>query len=670
GTTENELYVVKNRPFLNADNYLLHQENLYIEPVLTLTTLYTSEFKEERKYLVPRGHTHVKVPDYDRIVARDLTRPAWKALEARHISYGQKQVKMPRLEFPVLWALESPLRVLIKAGDRLYAGGKSTVAAVAIPKKGEVPRVAWQAEIDGTPVHALVADGKLVVATDSGRIFCFGRGPKLSDAPRKEPAAYRSPEKGYALLLGWGDGTRARAVGSTGERRVVVLEPDAAKASDARQALAQDGLYGRQAQVIQGVPGQMRLTPYWASLVVAESAESEAALAMALDALRPYDGELLLPGGQGHADALKRLLAVRTGYAAKLDGQDVTVRRESPPDGAADWTHEMGGPGNTYAGSDRLVKWPLGVLWYSGDIDRYFTPASHFQHERHPYPLVVGGRMFFITGQVLHAVDIYTGNYLWRAEMPMTPWVRTRFFDSRIYGRPTERNCVAAEDWGYAVTGEQIHAYDAAAGKLVKVLDIPASLREQAQRPIHKPQEERYMGFRAEVQGAPQWTEVRLWRHLLLAMLGRQLVALDRHSGEVRWTRQSTRETTTYALGGDTLFGLDCDVPEIGGGLSAVPGTAQAGKGGKKSGLLFAMNPETGKVSWEKALEYDAVPPHKVEYPRLWVPPVIPDLSYNAKHGLIVMAVNRNDLHVFASDGTPVWSKTDAPKGDVQRTYA
>jgi hypothetical protein len=142
-------------------------------------------------------------------------------------------------------------------------------------------------------------------------------------------------------------------------------------------------------------------------------------------------------------------------------------------------------------------------------------------------------------------------------------------------------------------------------------------------------------------------------------MLGRQLVALDRHSGEVRWTRQSTRETTTYALGGDTLFGLDCDVPEIGGG-----------KGGNKNGLLFAMNPETGEVAWQKPLEYDAVPSHKVESPRLWLPPVIPDLSYNAKHRLIVLAVNRNDLHVFAADGTPVWSKTDAPKGDIQRTYS
>ena len=56
--TENELYVVRNRPFLNADKYRLHNENLYSEPVLTAEAMYASEFVDEKEYDVPRGHTH------------------------------------------------------------------------------------------------------------------------------------------------------------------------------------------------------------------------------------------------------------------------------------------------------------------------------------------------------------------------------------------------------------------------------------------------------------------------------------------------------------------------------------------------------------------------------------------------------------------------------------
>ena len=70
------------------------------------------------------------------------------------------------MEFPVLWELKTPLRVLIKAGDRLYAGEDGRIAAIAIPQEGDEPSVVWQADVDGHPAGALVASGRLVVSTD------------------------------------------------------------------------------------------------------------------------------------------------------------------------------------------------------------------------------------------------------------------------------------------------------------------------------------------------------------------------------------------------------------------------------------------------------------------------------------------------------------------------
>jgi hypothetical protein len=265
-----------------------------------------------------------------------------------------------------------------------------------------------------------------------------------------------------------------------------------------------------------GGPGLVGLTPYWANRVVGDAGEflalGEGGMAAVLDALRPHTGEMRLRNGAGQADRIRLMLASRGGYSVTVEGGDLVVRREAPPDGAADWTHEAGDAGNGFASADRLVKWPLGVLWYSGDIDRYFTPATHFQHERNPYPLVIDGRMFIITGEKIHCVDIYTGNYLWRAEMPLTPYVKTRFFDSRQYGRPTDRNCVVAGDWIYVVGGDKVHAFDVATGRETRVIEIPAVLRDQAHGPMHGTQKIRAQGQAGEVQGVGMDGGPALWR--------------------------------------------------------------------------------------------------------------------------------------------------------------
>lgn len=681
----NEQYAIEHRPFLRADAYRLHNENLYTEPVLTETTIYASEFDAESKYLVPRGHTRVSFPEFDRIVARDLTRAQWKGGRLTGPAADKRLAQIRTIDFPVLWELASPLRVLIKAGDRLVAGGKDTIAAIAIPAPGEQPRVAWQAAIGGTPVHALVADHRLVVVTDAGQVYCFGAGgkqlppppppsqaqPETATAAEEDgavgppPGFYGSPSKGYACVIGWGDGSQALSLARDGDQyRIVVFEPDPAKAAEARQRLADAGFFGRHAQVVAARPEQVRLAPYWASLVVVgaieRGAEAEARLSACLDLLRPYGGELRLAQGRIRADLAQRLLAARSGYSLASAGEGLTVRRLAPPEGADDWTHEAGGPENCFANAERLVRWPLGVLWYSGDIDRFFTPALHFQHQRQPFPLVAGGRMFLITGVWLHAIDVYTGSYLWKAEMPLTPWVQTRFFDSRMYGRPTERNCVAAADRAYVVTGEQILAYDAATGRRTAAFDVPPPLRDQAEAATPKPEQVKYMGISATIQAAPEWTEVRLWNDLLLAVVGRTLVAVNRYTGELRWMRPSTRQTTTCAVGHDTLFALDYDMPTSGGGRSRAP----------MPGLLVTLRPAGGEPIWQKPFNYAPVPDYEVDNPRVWLLPIIPQLAYNSKHRLLVVTTNRNSVDVLhAADGSPAWSKANPPSKSLQRVY-
>lgn len=663
---ENEQYVLKERPFLGGDVIGgFHNENYYSEPVLTETTAYASEFASESQYFVPRGHTHVFFPTYDRIVARDLTNPTWTSETHIHVGYRSQKVKMPRLVFPIKWKLDCPWKVLAKGGKRLYAGGQDTVAAIRIPSPGETPEIVWKRTVSGIPVNALIADETLIVATHSGHVYAFGAGdaqPMVEVASTAEPGPYRSPRGGFALLLGWGDGQKARQLATEDDCRVVVFEADRTVAEQASSRLAEEGLYGRRIQVLNASISDLHLTPHWANRVFINDVDShgtnEEVLSMVLDTLRPFTGRLELSADHRLRAVLERLVAKRTGYTLDRNGDALLVRRRNAPEGADDWTHEAGGPENAFASSDRLVKWPLGLLWYSGDIDRYFTPATHFQHERNPYPLVSDGRMFLITGHYLHAVDIYTGMYLWKTEMPHTPWIETYYFDTRYYGRATERHCALAHDLFYAVTGEKINAYDTASGELRVEIAVPAQFHA-AVAETQKTLDYSAQGHRGTIRPVPPWSEVRLHGDLLLAVFGKHLAAMDRHSGDLRWSRESTRQTTAYAVGGETLYGVDYDMPARTGGDQ-----------GSNTALLFALDPATGRVAWETTVSYLPAPEHTpmLKSLRPWLRAAVPVVAYNTKHRLVILSINGNELHVHrADDGSEVWSLTGQTRGDPLR---
>jgi outer membrane protein assembly factor BamB len=506
----------------------------------------------------------------DRIVARDLTRPRWKLVSDRLHLYPEG-TRIRRLEFPVLWEMRSPLRVMIKAGDRLFAGGNGTIAAISIPETGQEPAIAWESAVDGNPASAIAASGCLVVTTDTGKLYCFGTGPRPDGAPSRTTAMPEQevPAKGYALCLGTDAEEKARKLVDAGEYRVVLLEPDAGQAAAIRQRLSNTGIDSDRMQVIRYKP-EIQITPYWADLVVVGSlatfgSTAEKTLDTALDSLRPFTGRLEFSGDVQSRDLLKGLTANRDGYELLTEPERSIVRRTAPPTGSAQWTHEAGGPGNTFSSSEQLVRWPLATLWYSGEIDRFFTPATHFQHERNPYPLVSRGRMFIITHEYLHAIDIYTGRYLWKAEMPKTPWVEARYHDSRIYGRPVDRNYVATDDAVYVILEEEIHVYSAADGAKTSVLRFPEGMGNEI--------------FQS------RWTEVRIDGDMLFAVLDDTLVALDRHTGELIWQRKSKLGSTTFAIGGGRVIGLDFTSTEVGG----------RGRPATVRGPLFVLGARTGQ---------------------------------------------------------------------------
>jgi outer membrane protein assembly factor BamB len=99
-----------------------------------------------------------------------------------YTSYGVRWLSYVR-PLPKLWSLGVRGKVHLRAGPRLYVGGKQIVQAIDLPQQGRKPQVSWEARMAGTPASMLAADGKLFVATLEGHIYCFGGSPTAATMP-------------------------------------------------------------------------------------------------------------------------------------------------------------------------------------------------------------------------------------------------------------------------------------------------------------------------------------------------------------------------------------------------------------------------------------------------------------------------------------------------------
>ena len=82
--------------------------------------------------------------------------------------------------------------------------------------------------------------------------------------------------------------------------------------------------------------------------------------------------------------------------------------------GSADWTHEHADAANTRVSKDRLVKAPLGLLWFGGPPHDGMLP----RHGHGPQPQVIDGRIIAEGVDRFRALDVYTGRLLWETPLP------------------------------------------------------------------------------------------------------------------------------------------------------------------------------------------------------------------------------------------------------------
>ncbi len=520
----------------------------------------------------------------------------------------QHELKLKRL-----WKADDTdgLEVFLKAGSRLYAGRKNEIHVVDLKKDGKPEDGSRLAKIEGTPSSMLAADGRLLVVSREGRVYCFGaesRAPVVHKEANPRVAAnngdardlaeqilnHSQVKAGYCVVFGLEQDRLVDELVQHSELHVIAIDGAANRVSAARQDLDSRQLYGTRAAIRQADPLQIPLPPYLASLLVCTSAENYtsddlATLArQAFGVLRPYGGAAYLRFSDAKHQAFSKAVEKASLAGAKVAraGQFTVLTREGKVPGAGDWTHQYGDASNTSVSSDKLVKAPLGLLWFGGPANTDLLP----RHGHGPSQQVVGGRLIIEGPDMIRANDVYTGRLLWQKSLP---GIGDAFKNTghQPGANATGSNYVSVEDGVYVSYGDKLLRLNPDDGNVVSTFHPP----------------------KMEGVAEPKWSFVAVWEDLLVAgchalayeekpigsftqdgASSKRIVVMDRHSGEVLWIRDAAFgfRHNAICLGGGKLFCIDM-LPE-----SVLEKMKRRGIPWKGEPKLTAVDARTGKDAW------------------------------------------------------------------------
>ncbi len=428
---------------------------------------------------------------------------------------------------------------LILAGGVLYSAGpldntsekknnsekKSLLTAIRLPNQDAVPQSLWTMPIDGQIERLIAGNGKLVAVSMSGDIYVLGEAITNPSQPKSEVvlAPISSTNKtaedaahalarellshgdslGYAFWFGMGDAKARNALNAIVEtsafEQVIVVDEDAKRVEQLRRDWDAAGWYGVRGAAHVATPLEFRAPPYIANMIFLGEELSQVVvqdpkcIRQIYNSVRPYGGVLQILSSPNNLD---RLLA--DVKAIDLEQAEITrtpncvvVKRVGPLPGSSDWTHQYGNIANTIKSDDRLVKLPLGVLWFGGNSNVDVLP----RHGHGPPEQVVGGRLILQGMNSLTARDVYTGRVLWHrvfenlgtfdvfydstyADTPLDP-AYNQVHIPGANGRGT--NFVVTEDLIYMVEGNLCKVLNTATGQHVRDIALPQKNQEGSQ---------------------------------------------------------------------------------------------------------------------------------------------------------------------------------------------
>jgi outer membrane protein assembly factor BamB len=510
----------------------------------------------------------------------------------------------------VLWEVKADgSGDLIKAGDHLYAAGKSSLSAISLTDK---PEVSWTQPVRGEVRRLLAANGKLIAVTQDGRIQVYGSGKslgRLESKPLKLAAAPAEATKlaqtllegagdkgGHALIFGANDTGLLDALLSDSQMQITVVEKDAVKVDELRRQYDALGLLGARITFHVGDALSFQAPPYFAHLVITTKQHVAAAYA----SVRPYGGVMLC---EEAVDAR----GLENAKVEKL-GEHQLIIRESALPGAADWTHQYGDIGNTVKSDDSRVRAPLGVLWFGGSSNMDVLP----RHGHGPPEQVVGGRLYIQGMSSFSARDVYTGRVIWKHDFKdlgtFGIYYNETYEDTPLSTAYNQKHIPGANGRGtnYAATQEAVYValkgecqmLDARTGELKKTIKLRENAQDPAQWAFIGVLDELLIGgddfahFSLQTGTAKSRTAAPIEDYSASA----GLAVFDRHSGKLLW-RVKARHSFLHngiVAGDGRIYCLDKLTKHAEGLLE------RRGKDLPKDYRIVALDARTGKVLWEQ----------------------------------------------------------------------
>jgi len=464
----------------------------------------------------------------------------------------------------VKWRLPMPQgSSLILADDMLFVGGARQVLGIDV----QTGRRVWQAGVTGKALGLAAGNSRLLVSTDTGRIYCFASRKERSEPQEtrtfRDAKAFEShPQrrlyseaarrivdeskvtKGYCLVLDCNLGQLAYELAQITDLKIVGLvgANNPSVLQTARENLRAAGLLGSRVVVEPWDISDLPL--YFANLIVSDELLTTGKVQVTREQLE----RVLRPAGG-------TIVAGRPGDGGAL--QWWTFQRPKLEQ-AGSWTHEYGNPQNTACSEDQLAKGPLGVLWFGEP-----GPMSMVErHARAQSPVSIDGRMFVQGEELILAVDAYNGTLLWERKIPGA--VRPRV---DVDGG----NLALTEEGLYVAAYDRCLRLDPATGATVRGYDLPDAASASYRWGCVAIDRNILFGIRAEPAKQPYGAQLR-------AMYAEP-------NDNVRWAYTQSR-AKWQAVANYPLW--ENYNPERG----SVTGRVMGGD------MVFAVNPETGSTLW------------------------------------------------------------------------
>jgi outer membrane protein assembly factor BamB len=501
---------------------------------------------------------------------------------------GQPQ-KVRRLEESRLITMEREILDFIVAGRDAVCGEDGQVSAVDYAGQRTVW---WSHEVEGKALGLAAANGRLVVSTDAGLVYCFDGDPAPANGAAKtspkesssnsavvaaaEEILQRSGiSEGFCVDLGSGSGDLAIELARKSKLQIYAVESDGERVAAAWRRLSELGLYGSRVTVVHADPATVAFPKYFANLVVSSQSlehEISAELLAQMKRLQRPSGGIVCTG---RVDAMK-------------------IDERGPLEGSGSWTHQNSNAANTLCSDDAAIKGPLSMFWFR-DVD-FEIPNRHGQG---PAPLVHRGCMVVGGVDGIACLDAYNGRTMWTFELP---------------GNLADYDGIH-HDVGVGEAGSNFCLSDDAvflknAGRCFRIDLLTGEVLGEFAAPVAEKGESRNWGFLAYhdglLYGSVLNDEHRVSPRYSLTKLRTESVrffALDAKTGEVKWQfdpKHSIRNNA-IAVSGEKVFLVDRPLVEN-------DHVANPKRGGKHEaklpadkvppGILLALDSKTGDEIW------------------------------------------------------------------------